>query len=353
MNAREFLTSVRATLRGGWNPAGTVAIAIMVAVGLMALGVLHVYLKSRGIVLTAAVERSILVRIGPSQTVRARGIALRPGDVDEMRGVFADLGYDVAQIGKDGVAVPRLFVSPLPADLKSVRSAAVRKKLFVQAILPQILLINDLVLASRKMLLGLKDEIQAGSLGRRDREWLADLKSRYRVKGDDLDELISRVDAVPVALALAQAAIESGWGTSRFAREGNALFGQWTWAPRGGLVPEKRSEGATHSIRAFRQIADSVFAYARNLNTHSAYARFRKVRAAIRRSGGPLDSITLSTTLDRYSQRGEAYVADVRDIIRRNRLDRLGNAALMARTCRMASARATAPRAMLIRVPRC
>ncbi len=353
MNVREFLKSVRASPRGGWSPAGTVATAIMVAIGLMALGVLHVYLKSRGIVLTAAVERSILVRIGPAQTVRARGIAIRPGDVDRLRRVFAELGYDVARIGADGLAVPRLFVSPLPEDLKSVRSAAERKKLFVQAILPQVLLVNDLVLASRQRLLALSDGIRAGSLGRRDREWLADIKSRYFVEGDDLDELIRRVDAVPVPLALAQGAIESGWGTSRFAREGNAIFGQWTWAQRGGLVPKQRDEGAKHSIRAFRQVVDSISAYVRNLNTHTAYARFRNVRAAIRRVGGRLDSITLSTTLDRYSQRGAAYVDDIRGIMRRNRLARFADATLMTRTCRMADARAPAPRVMLFRVPRC
>ncbi len=353
MNVQEFLRSVRASLRGGWSPAGTVATAIMVAIGLMALGVLHVHLKSRGIVLTAAVERSILVRIGPAQTVRARGIAVRPGDVDRLRQVFAELGYDVARIGADGLAVPRLFVSPLPEDLKSVRSAAERKKLFVQAILPQVLLVNDLVLASRQRLLALRDGIRAGSLGRRDREWLADIKSRYFVEGDDFDELIRRVDAVPVPLALAQAAIESGWGTSRFARDGNALFGQWTWARRGGLVPKQRDEGAKHSIRAFRQVVDSISAYVRNLNTHTAYARFRNVRAAIRRVGGRLDSITLSTTLDRYSQRGAAYVDDIRGIIRRNRLARFADATLMTRTCRMADARAPAPRVMLFRVPRC
>ena len=353
MNVREFLRSVRDQLRGSWSPTGTVAIAIMVVIGLMAVGVLHVYLKSRGIVLTAAVERSILVRIGPAQTVRARGIIVPPGDVKQLRSVFAELGYDIARIGADGLSVPRLFVSPLPDDLASVRPAAARKKLFVQAILPQVLLVNELVLASRKRLLALKDGIEAGSLGRRDREWLDEIKNRYRVEGDDFAELISRVDAVPVALALAQAAIESGWGTSRFAREGNALFGQWTWARRGGLVPEKRDQGAKHSIRAFRQIADSVFAYVRNLNSHSAYARFRRVRAAIRRSGGRLDSITLSTKLDRYSQRGDAYVADIRGIIERNRLDRLANATLMLRTCRTADARTSTSRGMLIRVPRC
>ena len=353
MNVGDFLRSVRASLRGGWSPVGTVAIAVMVAVGLMALGVLHVYLKSRGIVLTAAVERSILVRMGPAQTVRARGIAVRPGGVARMRGVFADLGYDIARIGGDRPVVPRVFVSPLPRDLKSVRPASERKKLFVQAVLPQVLLVNELILASRQRLLALSGAIGAGTLGRRDRRWLAGMETRYRVEADDFDELIRRVDAVPAPLALAQAAIESGWGTSRFAREGNALFGQWTWARRGGLVPKLRDEGASHAIRAFRQIADSVSAYVRNLNTHAAYAGFRATRAAMRRAGKPRDGSTLAAALGRYSQRGEAYVADIRGIIRRNRLGRFDNARLTARTCRIADSRPPAPRAMLVRVPRC
>jgi Bax protein len=353
MNVGEILRSVKASLRGGWSPVGTVAIAVMVVVGLMALGVLHVYLKSKGIVLTAAVERSILVLVGPTRTVRARGIAVRPGGVERMRDVFADFGYDIARLRGERPMVPRVFVSPLPHDLKSVRPAAARKKLFVQAVLPQVLLVNELVLASRRRLLALSDAIDGGTLGWRDRAWLADLKGRYRVDGDDLEELIRRVDAVPVPLALAQAAIESGWGTSRFAREGNALFGQWTWARRGGLVPRDRDEGASHTIQAFRQVADSVSAYVRNLNTHAAYARFRKVRAAIRRAGGRLDSITLSTTLDRYSERGGAYVADLQGIIRRDRLGRFAGARLTDRTCRIADSRAAARRAMLVRVPRC
>ncbi len=330
-----------------------VAIAVVLALGLMALGVLHVYLKSRGIVPTAAVERSIMVRIGPAQTVRARGFAVRPGDVDQLRGVFADFGYDVARIGGDRLAVPRLFVSPLPDDLESVRSAAERKKLFVQAILPQVLLINELILASRHRLLALRDGIGAGSPGRRDRAWLDDVKRRYRIEGDDFDALIRRVDAVPVPLALAQAAIESGWGTSRFVREGNALFGQWTWARRGGLVPRGRDPGASHAIRTFRQIADSISAYVRNLNTHPAYAAFRTARAARRRAGEPLDGFALASTLGGYSQRGEAYIEDIRGIIRQNRFDRFRDAALMDRTCRAAGDGAAARRAMLVRVPRC
>ncbi len=352
MNVQQFVRAVRASLGGGWSPWGTLAIAVVVALGLMALGVLHVYLKSRGIVPTAAVERSILVAMNPGRTVRARGLAVRPGGVDRLRDVFSELGYDIARIGADRPVVPRLFVSPLPHDLKSVASAAERKKLFIQAILPQVLLVNELIGASRQRLLALRDGIVAGTLGRRDRAWLGDVKTRYRVDGDDLDALMRRVDAVPVALALAQAAIESGWGTSRFAREGNALFGQWTWARRGGLVPKERDKGASHAIRRFRQIADSVSAYVRNLNTHPAYAEFRAARAALRRAGKPLDGFALAATLGGYSERGAAYIEDIRGIIRHNRLDRFRGAALMTRTCRAPTGRA-ARRAVLGRIPRC
>ena len=353
MTVRELVKSLLKSLRGGWSPAGAVALAVLMVIGMFGLGVLHVYLKSRGIVLIPTVEGAIHVRVGPAETMRARGIAIRAEGVERLRDVFAELGYDVAGLDGDRVLVPRLFVAALPKDLKSVRPAKERKKLFIQAVLPQVLLINELIAASRQRLLSLKGDIEAGSLGRRDRAWLAALRERYRVEGDDVDELIRRVDAVPVPLALAQAAIESGWGTSRFAREGNALFGQWTWARRGGLVPKQRDAGASHAIQAFPQVADSVSAYVRNLNTHAAYSRFRKARAEMRRAGKPLDGTALAATLGRYSQRGKAYVADVRGIIRRDRLGRFANARLTDRTCRIAEPRAPAPRAMLVRVPYC
>ncbi len=353
VKVQDILRAARASLSGGWSPVGTVTIAVAVALGLMALGVLHVFLKSRGIVLTAAVERSILVRMGPARSVRARGIAVRPGDVDGLRGVFSDLGFDASRIGRDRSAVPRVFVTMLPVDLASVRPPAARKKLFIEILLPHVLLVNEMILASRRKLLALRDGIRSGTLGRRDRAWLADIKSRYRVEDDDLDELIHRADAVPVALALAQAAIESGWGTSRFARDGNALFGQWTWARRGGLAPLRRDDGAVHSVRAFQQIADSVSAYVRNLNTHPAYAAFREARAGLRRAGEALDGFALSSKLGGYSQRGQAYVEDVRGIIRQNRLGRFRDAKLMTRTCRAARDDTALRRTPLIRVPRC
>lgn len=356
VKVQDILRAARASLSGGWSPVGTVTIAVAVALGLMSLGVLHVFLKSRGIVLTAAVERSILVRMGPGQSVRARGIAVRPGDVDGLRGVFSDLGFDASRIGRDRSAVPRVFVTMLPADLASVRPPAARKKLFIEILLPQVLLVNELILASRRKLLALRDDIRSGTLGRRDRAWLADIKSRYRVEGDDLDdlnELIRRVDVVPVALALAQGAIESGWGTSRFARDGNALFGQWSWARRGGLTPRRRDRGASHQVRAFQQITDSVSAYTLNLNTHPAYAEFRQARAGMRLAGEPLESLALASMLGGYSQRGEAYIEDIYGMVRHNRLDRFRDAELTPRTCRLAADGAVPRRTPLVRVPRC
>lgn len=332
------MKAVHASVRGDWSAVGTVAIAVMVAAALMGVGVLHVYLKSLGIVLTPAAESTFLVRISPDHTMRARGLAIRPNGVEAMHGVFTEFGYDVAALGDESVLVPRVFVKSLPDDLESVQPVKRRKKLFIQAMLPQVLLINETIRESRQRLLAIKPAIEAGTLGWRDRRWLDRLYERYRVEEDDLAELVRRVDTVPVALALAQAAIESAWGTSRFAREGNAMFGQWTWSRSGGIVPEQRDEGASHSIRAFTQIVDSVSAYVRNLNTHSAYDRFRRARAAIRRAGGRLDSMTLAATLDRYSQRGRAYVEDIYQLIRRNGLRRFRDARLAARLCRLVDA---------------
>ena len=153
-----------------------------------------------------------------------------------------------------------------------------------------------------------------------DRAWLAELTDRYKVDGGDVDELLRRVDAVPPSLALAQAAIESGWGTSRFAVEGNALFGQRTWDRGDGIAPAERAVGATHAVKAFPSLADSVGAYMLNLNRASAYRKFRDRRAELRRRGGPLSGLELAETLTLYSTERANYVRKVAAIIRQNRL---------------------------------
>jgi Bax protein len=136
-------------------------------------------------------------------------------------------------------------------------------------------------------------------------------------------ELLRRVDILPPSLVLAQAAIESGWGTSRFVREGNNLFGQWVTGDTPGQVPSDADPADGYRVAAYDTIAHSVRSYLRNLNTHRAYRQLRHWRADLRAAGEPLDSMILSASLVRYSERGEAYVEDLLRVIRGNRLDLL------------------------------
>jgi Bax protein len=138
-----------------------------------------------------------------------------------------------------------------------------------------------------------------------------------------LQELMERVDVIPTSLVLAQAANESAWGMSRFAREANNMFGQWCFDSGCGLVPARRGVNATHEVKAFASIEESVNAYFLNLNTNSSYQEMREMRAQMRAQGRPLDSMVLARGLTRYSQRGMAYVSELQDIIRVNRLGAL------------------------------
>ncbi|MBF0248597.1 MAG: glucosaminidase domain-containing protein, partial [Alphaproteobacteria bacterium] len=162
-----------------------------------------------------------------------------------------------------------------------------------------------------------------------DRLWLAVMADRYDVARDDIAGMLKRHDVVPPSLALAQAATESGWGTSRFALEGNAVFGQWTFTDsHDGIVPQDRQDGQSHRIRAFDSLYDSVYSYVINLNTHQAYREFRDMRADMRRHGMRLDGLRLADTLHRYSERGADYVLDIQNIIQTNDLEQLDGARL-------------------------
>jgi Bax protein len=147
------------------------------------------------------------------------------------------------------------------------------------------------------------------------------MSERYRVERGDIAALLLRVDAIPPSLALAQAAEESGWGTSKFARRGNALFGQWTTSSDVGIVPARRDAGKTHKIKAFKSLQDSIAAYMRNLNVHRAYREFRQARHSLRRRGRALDGLRLAAGMTRYSERAEKYVETLRIIINVNRLN--------------------------------
>lgn len=248
--------------------------------------------------------------------------------VRKLSDAFNRIGYNLDRILERRGSVPRLFTASLPADIGQVREVKLRKAVFLMTVLPHVLRINEEILADRRRLWRLRHDRELGrKLRAEDRLWLAVQTERYRTKAGDLDALMARMDVIPPSLALAQAAVESGWGTSRFAREGNALFGQWTWTGK-GVTPLQREEGKTHKIKAFDSIEGSVRDYMRNLNTHRAYREFRKQRAAIRRDGAPLDGGKLAGTMLRYSERGQAYVDSLTTIISANNLRHLDDVRL-------------------------
>ena len=194
--------------------------------------------------------------------------------------------------------------------------------------LPLVLAANENILEDRVHLLYLKSTLDMGQeLSAEDLAWLNELAELYYVDDADLDTLVARVDVIPPSLVLAQAALESGWGTSRFAHEGNAVFGQRSWDEDDGIVPEARRSDETHVVKSFDGLKDSVLAYLVNLNRHSAYRHLRQIRTALHSENLPLDGWTLAAGLDDYAEEPD-YIELVRSVIRFNKLTDFDNARL-------------------------
>jgi Bax protein len=232
--------------------------------------------------------------------------------------------YTLDSVRDDGAAVPRLFLARVPAELRTLDSPEARKDRFVKVLLPLILAENERIASERKHLLRLQEYMHAGGpLTEPDRIWLQDVADRYEVEydadelADTMELLVERVDVVPPSLAIGQAALETGWGTSAAAR-GQAMFGQMIFS----------DDGERAEVRRFERLAHAVRAYELNLNTHKAYARFRTRRAAMREHDKPLNGFELALTLVRYSERKMDYVKDVRGLIRANKLQPLDAARL-------------------------
>jgi len=254
------------------------------------------------------------------------GEALAP-DARALADKFSGVGYGLAGV-REGLAVPRLFLTGLPPDLAAVPSARQRKALFLRSLLPLVLRANEALWAKRERMLDLARRLDDGAeVSWSERAWLTGLAEEFDLASDDLEGLRRRVDIIPPALALAQAAAESGWGTSRFARLGNAVFGQRTWLPGNGLVPGRRDGDKRHEVKKFPDLTSSVAAYVMNLNRHPAYRAFRAKRLEMRRNG-ELDSVALVGTLVRYAEDGQGYLATLKSIIRVNRLLELDHARL-------------------------
>lgn len=257
--------------------------------------------------------------------MRMRAFPLKPRHV---AGVMAlVVGVILPVIVAIGIAPPPSGPGqkPMP-DFAAIDDVDTRKQRFFAYLRPVVEAANAEIRHQRERLLAIAARYRAaGRLPGRDRRWLRAMAERYDISadtiGDWIDALRPRMDIVPPSLALAQAAIESGWGRSRFARAGNNLFGEWCYREGCGFVPSARPQGATYEVRAFASVGMAVRGYLHNLNTHRAYRELRERRARLRAEGESPRGLALAAHLGRYSERGQAYVEQVRGVIRGNGLE--------------------------------
>ncbi len=238
--------------------------------------------------------------------------------------IFKDNGYILKEI-REGKTVKPVKINLLPRELKQIESVKKRKNFFIKIILPLILEENTRIKLERKKLFSI---INKNINSIEEKNWLKNKFKQYGVVNNDLATLKIRMDEIPVSLAIAQAAKETGWGTSRFALEGNALFGQWTYNGE-GIKPAAAENDSTHKVMKFKILQASVRAYQRNLNTHSGYKEFRRVRAIQRENNGKLDSLELVDYLDKYAETGKEYTKILKMIIKQNQLTDFDESKLM------------------------
>jgi len=212
--------------------------------------------------------------------------------------------------------VKPIYFTQFPRDLETIQSTKLKKETFIQIVLPLIVAENERILEDRKKLKILSEKKFTTDL---EKQWLRQKLLEYKVKKADLKELLLRMDIIPTSIALAQAAKESGWGTSRFALEGNAIFGQWTWSGQ-GIAPLDRESNKNHKILKFPILRASVKAYQNNLNTHKSYKNFREKRLKLREKKKKIIGLELTETLNNYAQTGSEYTKILNKIIRQNRL---------------------------------
>ena len=248
-------------------------------------------------------------------------VRLSASTIDQL---FKDENYNLKDIRKNKLVKP-INIDLLPAEIKSIENTRARKELFIQIILPLILEENKKIRLERKTLFSI---LNKNNNSEEEKNWLKSKFKQYGVTNRDLATLKIRMDEVPVSLAIAQAAKETGWGTSRFAQEGNALFGQWTYSGD-GIKPAGSDSEDTHKVMKFKILKASVRAYQRNLNTHKSYREFRKVRAIQRDVFGTLNSIELVNYLEKYAETGKEYIKILKKIIEQNKLKDFDDAKIL------------------------
>ena len=238
--------------------------------------------------------------------------------------LFKETKYSLKEIRQSKIVKP-INIDLLPKEMRSIESSKKKKELFIKIVLPLILEENNRIFLDRKRLFAILNKNKNTET---EKKWLNNKFKQYGVVNRDLTTLKIRMDVIPVSLAIAQAAKETGWGTSRFALEGNALYGQWTWS-EDGITPASAEAGSTHKVMKFKILKASVRAYQRNLNTHSGYKKFREARAMQRDNFGKLKSLQLVDYLDKYAETGKEYTLILKKIIEQNSLKDFDDAKML------------------------
>ena len=242
----------------------------------------------------------------------------------EIDSLFKEVNYTLENV-RDTKLVKPVDIGLLPNEIKKIENTKKRKDMFIKIVLPLIVKENSKIRVDRKRLFAILNKNSNTYI---EKKWLEKKYKQYGVRKNDLSTLKVRMDEIPVSLAIAQAAKETGWGTSRFALKGNALFGQWTWSGD-GLKPKDAENGKDHKVMKFHSLQLSVRAYLRNLNTHSSYKNLRKARTQLRNQNKPLDSLILSRFLDKYAETGDQYIDVLQKIIKQNNLKDFDEARLL------------------------
>jgi Bax protein len=229
--------------------------------------------------------------------------------------LFKDVEYDLGQVRSKKLVKP-IYFTQFPKDLDELQNTQLKKETFIKIVLPLIVVENERILDDRKKLIILSEKKFTTDP---EKQWIRQKLLEYKVKKGNIKELLVRMDIIPVSIALAQAAKESGWGTSRFALEGNAIFGQWTWSGQ-GIAPLDRESNKSHKILKFPILRASVKAYKNNLNTHNSYSKFRSKRLSLREKNKKISGLELTETLNNYAQTGSEYTKILNQIIKQNRL---------------------------------
>ena len=266
-------------------------------------------------------ERDLLYDILEENNSEINLVRYTTSEIDSL---FKEVNYNLKDV-RDTKLVKPIDIGLLPNEIKNIGNTKKRKDMFIKIVLPLIVKENNKIRVDRKRLFTILNKNSNTEI---EKKWLEKKFKQYGVKQNDISTLKIRMDEIPVSLAIAQAAKETGWGTSRFALKGNALFGQWTWSGE-GLKPKNAEEGKDHKVMKFHTLQLSVRAYLRNLNTHSSYINLRKARTELRNKNKPLDSLILSKHLDKYAETGNQYVEVLKKIIEQNNLKDFDEARLL------------------------